>query len=929
MLIDRDEQRRRIVAERCRRSLSAFVQTFWHVIDPQPLVWSWHMDAICNHLQAVTEGKIRRLIICIPPGHAKCLSLSTLVSLEDGSLKAAGEVVPGDRVVSCNMPESRICFDTVLAAEKTGIKRLYRVKLSDGTSVDATADHRLMSFGGWTQLRDLKIGDALCVIGRHPAPLSGKSDTDLAFLAALWLANGSKGMACYTFSTGNESIVSRCQEVADRRKWNLNPIRSSDLTWGLSGQHAAGELPTDFLRSIGLYKRYTSRTIRIPDEIFRLDNESVAEFIKTYFSCDGGISFDARQLSVSSISRDIVDGIHRLLKRFGIKSSVSTGTIDFKGEDYDYHKCTISGYSNISLFRDKIGLYGKQERLNDMIETMSICTASRDYPPGWRSMLVKTTSWHRFSAPNQLRIDKPGWTDERKVRVAAENEGNEDLLSLLDSGLQWREILDIEDIGEHETVDLQTSSYNCFFANGVLSHNSMLVSVMWGAWQWINYPGLRELYGSYEETLTFRDSVRMRDLVRSPLYQAMFHPDWQIRRDVDSKGYFANTKGGSRRTYYMRSSKTTGWRGSHVIVDDPLSAQDRYNPSVKRAVIDTWEKVLSTRVNDPETAAFVVIMQRLAPDDLVGYLIDKYGDKWVQLILPTYFDPARRCVTPIFQDPRTEPGELLFPAMFPQTAIDDAELVLGPVDFAAQHLHKPVPSGGNRFQAEFFQFWEYAGSTLLVKLKHRNNTEELIRIDYCSTFITVDVATSEKRSADYTSIGLWAITGKSELILLERLSMQKGEPDIIAAVCGLFEDRRWGLRRPSWVGVEANGPGLPIAQALKARGLPTQEIHISKDKIVMSATAVVRMQGGMIFLPDYATASWMHEFVAQLTSFPGCPHDDDVSMLSLAANSVYDGMGARITGVHTIPTGEKRDLTRRRADLAAKGMFGTKNHQPQ
>jgi hypothetical protein len=32
-----------------------------------------HIDAICSHLQAVTEGRIRNLIINVPPGHAKSL----------------------------------------------------------------------------------------------------------------------------------------------------------------------------------------------------------------------------------------------------------------------------------------------------------------------------------------------------------------------------------------------------------------------------------------------------------------------------------------------------------------------------------------------------------------------------------------------------------------------------------------------------------------------------------------------------------------------------------------------------------------------------------------------------------------------------------------------------------------------------------------
>lgn len=60
--------------ERARQSLAEFVRQAWHVMEPcKPLIWNWHVEHICQHLQAITEGKIRRLVINIPPGHSKSL----------------------------------------------------------------------------------------------------------------------------------------------------------------------------------------------------------------------------------------------------------------------------------------------------------------------------------------------------------------------------------------------------------------------------------------------------------------------------------------------------------------------------------------------------------------------------------------------------------------------------------------------------------------------------------------------------------------------------------------------------------------------------------------------------------------------------------------------------------------------------------------
>src|ERR1041385_318227 len=63
-----------IKAEKARRSLKDFVTEAWTVLEPSTkFVDGIHIDAICAHLQAVSEGRIRNLTINVPPGHAKSL----------------------------------------------------------------------------------------------------------------------------------------------------------------------------------------------------------------------------------------------------------------------------------------------------------------------------------------------------------------------------------------------------------------------------------------------------------------------------------------------------------------------------------------------------------------------------------------------------------------------------------------------------------------------------------------------------------------------------------------------------------------------------------------------------------------------------------------------------------------------------------------
>ena len=60
--------------ELCKRSLADFARRAWHVLEPEtPLKWGWALDAICEHLEAVTAGEITRLLMNVPPGTMKSL----------------------------------------------------------------------------------------------------------------------------------------------------------------------------------------------------------------------------------------------------------------------------------------------------------------------------------------------------------------------------------------------------------------------------------------------------------------------------------------------------------------------------------------------------------------------------------------------------------------------------------------------------------------------------------------------------------------------------------------------------------------------------------------------------------------------------------------------------------------------------------------
>jgi hypothetical protein len=68
-------------AEACFKSFAYFVQSFWHVIEPDtPLIWGWWLDEICAGVQKQQEGdpEYRWLLVIQPPGTAKSRVMSVL-----------------------------------------------------------------------------------------------------------------------------------------------------------------------------------------------------------------------------------------------------------------------------------------------------------------------------------------------------------------------------------------------------------------------------------------------------------------------------------------------------------------------------------------------------------------------------------------------------------------------------------------------------------------------------------------------------------------------------------------------------------------------------------------------------------------------------------------------------------------------------------
>ena len=423
---------------------------------------------------------------------------------------------------------------------------------------------------------------------------------------------------------------------------------------------------------------------------------------------------------------------------------------------------------------------------------------------------------------------------------------------------------------------------------------SLVVSVFWPAWEWgpRNMPNMRYVCASHSQDLAIRDNMRMRRLVVSDWYQARW-PHVTLTSDQNQKTKFENTATGFRQA--AAAGSITGSRGDRVILDDPLSVDGASSDQTRQTTIQWFLEAVPTRMNNPETSAIVVIMQRLHEEDVSGVILDKQLG-YDHLMLPMRYDPSRAMPTAIgFEDPRTEPGELLFPERFPEDVVDRDERVMGPFATAGQFQQSPEPRGGGIIKREWWQLWEDTAyppmDFILASLdtaytsKEENDPSALTIWGVFSGDVISQANRSQDRGGRVAQVERTYSEGSPRVILMaawqERLELH----DLVHKVT-----RTCRMMKVDKLLVENKAAGHSVAQEL--RRLYQNEdfsVHMfdpkAQDKLARLYSVQHLFSEGMVYAPD---RKWAEMVISQVATFPRGKHDDLVDTTSSAIKHLRD-----------------------------------------
>lgn len=393
---------------------------------------------------------------------------------------------------------------------------------------------------------------------------------------------------------------------------------------------------------------------------------------------------------------------------------------------------------------------------------------------------------------------------------------------------------------------------------------SMHVSEHFISWFFGRNPSKRVILTSYGAELSESWSLKIRQMMEGNRFQSIFGKtsawDYQVEVDPEARRVQSwEIKGETGGMAAVGVGGATTGKGAHLLViDDPTKDREEADSdTIKKKIWDWYTGVARTRLM--KGGAIVVVATRWTEDDLPGRLLDMQPEKWTHLNFPAICedtgDPLGRNI-----------GEVLWPAMFDNKAMDEIKEDVGPRDWGALYQQRPTTADGEVFKSVWFNF----GKTPP-------------REDISRCYQVWDTALTEKKEGDY-SVGANVFVTRDGLFISDIVRGHLSFPELKRKMIEFHEI--WSsVFRVSRIYIENKGSGQSAIQSLKKdTSLPVIPINVEADfgksKLQRANAAAGYIESGRVYFKE--NSSWNEIMLNEMTSFPRGKHDDIVDVISYA-----------------------------------------------
>lgn len=379
------------------------------------------------------------------------------------------------------------------------------------------------------------------------------------------------------------------------------------------------------------------------------------------------------------------------------------------------------------------------------------------------------------------------------------------------------------------------------------SLKSHAVSVAWPAWLLGKNPSQKIIVASYSSALALKHSLDCRALMQSQWYKDLFR-EVTLSREQNEKRKFMTTERGFRLAT-STGGTLTGEGGRILISDDSNNPIHMSSKLMRERTYEWFRHTFLTRQDDPKRGCYIVMMQRLHPEDLTGMLLkSESGKQWEHLTIPAIeTEPRRYHFGNITYDRAI--GEPLNAYRMNLEELELLKLDLGSHVFAAQYQQAPVSLKGRILRPEWLKRFTDAPTGLTIQ--------------------SWDTAIKSGEHNDYSACTTWRIA-EDGFYLLHVWRESVEYPALKSALLHLTE-----THTPDTILIEDTATGQALIQELKRHTtLPVIAIRPKGDKLSRLIRVLGAFESGRVKLPT--TASWLPDYQSELLSFPEAKHDDMV-----------------------------------------------------
>jgi predicted phage terminase large subunit-like protein len=369
------------------------------------------------------------------------------------------------------------------------------------------------------------------------------------------------------------------------------------------------------------------------------------------------------------------------------------------------------------------------------------------------------------------------------------------------------------------------------------------------------------MFVSYSDELSTDHSVFRRNVLNSAMYRAAWGNRVRFSKDQNLKTQYENTRRGVMFSTSITGS-ATGKGCDELIVDDPMNAKKAFSDQEREATNRNFDATFRSRLNDPATGTIILIMQRLHDSDLTGHVLSQEPNAWTHLKLPAEFEEDMRWeVNGHTYEPTA--GQLLWPERFSHQVLAELKTGMGSWAYAGQYQQNPAPLEGGIVKRNWIQYYRELPATKGTWVQ------------------SWDCSFKDTREADYVVGQVWLRLNSSYYLVdqvRERMDFVRTKQAIQQmtnkypqATAKLIEDK-------------ANGPAVISALRTEISGIIAVQPTDSKMGRLHAVSPLFEARN--VFLPELAAgggcATWVGDFVEELTRFPNAPHDDQVDACTQA-----------------------------------------------